>query len=179
MRPRFHFTPRQNWINDPNGLIYFNHKYHLFYQHNPLGNKWGNMSWGHAISTDLLNWEELPVAISKEPEFAIFSGSTVHDEENQRLVAIYTAHREENQSQNLAFSYDGGITWEQYDDNPVLDINYVDFRDPKVFRYQDNWVMSVVKPWEEKVSFYKSKNLIEWEFLSDFESDIKEEIQWE
>ena len=179
MRPQIHFTPNQNWINDPNGLIYFNSEYHLFYQHNPQGNKWGHMSWGHAKSRDLLSWQELPVAIKEQPDFAIFSGSAVHDEENRRLVAIFTAHRENNQSQHLAFSYDGGTTWKLFENNPVLDIGYVDFRDPKVMRYQNLWLMSVAKPWEEKVSFFSSSDLMNWKHLSDFETECKEDIQWE
>lgn len=179
MRPKFHFTPAQNWINDPNGLIFHKGEYHLFYQHNPLGNQWGHMSWGHAKSSDLLNWQHLPMAIPEQSTYAIFSGSAVFDEANNRLVAIYTAHQEQNQSQHLAFSYDDGLTWQQYDANPVLDIDYVDFRDPKVFRYQDHWIMAVVKPWEEVVCFYKSNDLITWQFLSEFGESKKDDIQWE
>ena len=89
-RPKKHFTPRANWINDPNGLIFHAGQYHLFFQHNPYENKWGHMSWGHAVSKDLINWTELNVAIAEQPDHAIFSGSAVFDKENDRLVAIYT-----------------------------------------------------------------------------------------
>ncbi|MGI9226374.1 MAG: glycoside hydrolase family 32 protein [Candidatus Nanopelagicaceae bacterium] len=165
-RPKKHFTPKANWINDPNGLIYHAGQYHLFFQHNPLENKWGHMSWGHAVSEDLINWRELPVAIPEQVDHAIFSGSAIFDEENNRLVAIYSGHKEGNQSQYLAFSYDGGITWR--DNTKVLDLKMADFRDPKVFRYKDKWVMSVAKSKELKISFFESTDLFNWKFLSDF-----------
>lgn len=172
-RPKKHFTPRANWINDPNGLIFHAGQYHLFFQHNPYENKWGHMSWGHAVSKDLINWEELPVAIPEQADHAIFSGSAVFDEENNRLVAIYSGHRFGNQSQYLAFSYDNGNTW---DGNiKVLDLNMADFRDPKVFRYREKWIMSVAKSREFKVSFFESKDLVNWKHLSDFTSpDIQD-----
>ena len=167
-RPKKHFTPRANWINDPNGLIFHAGQYHLFFQHNPFENKWGHMSWGHAVSKDLINWTELNVAIAEQPDHAIFSGSAVFDKENERLVAIYSGHRGGNQSQYLAFSYDNGNTW---DGNiKVLDLNMADFRDPKVFRYNDKWIMSVVKSKELKVSFFESTDLFNWNHLSDFHS---------
>jgi levanase/fructan beta-fructosidase len=165
-RPIKHFTPKNNWINDPNGLIYHGGYYHLFFQHNPFENKWGHMSWGHARSRDLINWEELPVAIPEQPDHAIFSGSAVFDEANNRLVAIYSGHKEGNQSQYISFSYDGGTTWQE--NIKVLDLNMADFRDPKVFRYENKWIMSVVKSKELKVSFFESADLITWNFLSDF-----------
>lgn len=167
-RPKKHFTPRANWINDPNGLIYHAGQYHLFYQHNPFENKWGHMSWGHAVSKDLVNWTELPVAIPEQADHAIFSGSAVFDEENNRLVAIYSGHRKGNQSQYLTFSYDNGLTWEE--NVKVLDLNMADFRDPKVFRYRDKWIMSVAKSRELKVSFFESNDLVNWKHLSDFTS---------
>ena len=167
-RPKKHFTPENNWINDPNGLIYHGGKYHLFFQHNPFENKWGHMSWGHATSTDLINWTELNVAIPEQSDHAIFSGSAVLDERNNRLVAIYTGHKEGNQSQYVAFSYDGGITWN--DNQKVLDLNMADFRDPKVFKYENKWVMSVAKSKEQEISFFESTDLINWNFLSDFHS---------
>ena len=174
MRPKKHFTPENNWINDPNGLIFHDGQYHLFFQHNPFENKWGHMSWGHAVSTDLINWKELPVAIPEQADHAIFSGSAVFDEANNRLVAIYTGHREGNQSQYLSFSFNGGLTWSE--NLKVLDLNMVDFRDPKVFMYQDRWIMSVAKPKEFKVAFFESKDLINWKHLSDFHSPEITEI---
>ena len=126
------------------------------------------MSWGHARSKDLMNWEELPIAIPEQPDHMIFSGSAVFDAQNNCLAAFYTAHREGNQSQHLAFSYDDGVTWQLYEKNPVLDLNLAEFRDPKVFKYQEHWIMVVVKAKEEKICFFASKDLINWEFLSDY-----------
>ena len=173
-RPIKHFTPKNNWINDPNGLIFHGGYYHLFFQHNPQENNWGHMSWGHAKSKDLINWEELPVAIPEQPDHAIFSGSAVFDEEHNRLVAFYTGHKEGNQSQYLAFSYDGGLTWSE--NQKVLDLEMADFRDPKVFRYENKWIMSVAKSKELKISFFESTDLIDWNFLSDFNSPEVGEI---
>ena len=99
-RPKKHFTPQNNWVNDPNGLIFHGGYYHLYFQHNPLENKWGHMSWGHARSKDLINWEELPVAINEQPENMIFSGSAVFDQDNNRIAAFYTSHKESNQYSN-------------------------------------------------------------------------------
>ena len=178
-RPQFHFTPQHNWMNDPNGLLYYKGRYHLFFQHNPKAIVWGNMSWGHALSTDLYSWEELPVAIACTEHSGIFSGSTVVDFkntsgfgtiENPPIVAIYTEHQndESNQSQCLAFSVDDGFTFTKYEGNPVLDVKVPNFRDPKVNWIDDRWVMTVALPLEFKISFYTSTNLKEWKHLSDF-----------
>jgi fructan beta-fructosidase len=122
-RPLYHFTAARNWINDPNGLVYLDGKYHLFYQYNPFGDRWGHMSWGHARSTDLLHWQELPVAIPEDPAYMIFSGSIVVDRENSShfgigpvapLVAVYTGFQRGPaalQNQQLAYSNDQGDTW--------------------------------------------------------------------
>jgi fructan beta-fructosidase len=181
-RPQYHFTPRQNWMNDPNGLVYYDGQYHLFFQHNPYGNTWGNMSWGHATSTDLVHWKHQPIAIREEGNEMIFSGSAVVDEKNTSgfgeeggkapMVAIYTSHYEEgegfNQAQSLAYSTDSGETWTKYEGNPVLDHETPDFRDPKVFRYKDKWVMVVALSTEHKVQLYESQNLKEWSLMSEF-----------
>jgi fructan beta-fructosidase len=179
-RPQFHFTPKTNWINDPNGLVYYKGKYHLFYQHNPFGNVWGHMSWGHAVSKDLLHWQHLPIAIPEENGIMIFSGTCVADINNTSglgkngtipLVAIYTGHIEGvNQSQHLAFSLDEGLTWIKYNKNPILDLNKKDFRDPKVFWHEQKkyWVMALMLPVEHMVQFYSSKNLFDWKLLSEF-----------
>jgi fructan beta-fructosidase len=178
-RPQFHFTPAVNWMNDPNGLVYYDGEYHLFFQFNPLGAKWGHMSWGHAVSTDLVRWEHLPVAIPEADGVMAFSGSAVVDWNNTSgfgrdgkppLVAIYTGHRETNQSQLLAYSNDRGRTWTGYAGNPVLDIGRKDFRDPKVFWHgpQQRWVMVLALPDEHKVRFYASPDLKRWQHLSDF-----------
>ena len=182
-RPQYHFTPAKNWMNDPNGPIYYKGEYHLFYQHNPFGNVWGHMSWGHAVSRDLVHWEHLPVAIPEENGIMIFSGSTVVDWHNSSglckeaiaaepscLVAIYTGHTEKLQTQNLAYSNDQGRTWTKYEGNPVLDLHMQDFRDPKVFWHEPShkWVMVAALPTEHKVRFFGSTDLKHWNALSDF-----------
>ena len=178
-RPQFHFSPEKNWMNDPNGLVYYDGEYHLFYQHNPFGPKWGHMSWGHAVSDDLVHWKHLPVALYEEDGVMIFSGSAVVDRKNTSgfgsndappLVAIYTGHTPENQSQHIAYSNDRGRTWTKFDGNPVIDLNMKDFRDPKVFWHEssEKWIMAVSLSQERKVHFYGSENLKEWGFLSEF-----------
>ena len=165
-RPEFHFTPAKNWMNDPNGLVWHKGEYHLFFQHNPFGREWGHMSWGHAVSKDLLHWEELPVAIQEGEDGAIFSGSAVSV--GDEIIAIYTRDKDRVQSQCIATSKDNGRTFTKFEGNPVLDLRMEHFRDPKVFRYQDNWVMAVVKAHEHVVCFYSSKDLVKWESLSEF-----------
>jgi sucrose-6-phosphate hydrolase SacC (GH32 family) len=180
-RPRAHFTPAQNWINDPNGLLYYKGKYHLFYQHNPSGILWGNMSWGHSVSSDLQSWEHLPVAIDCTDTTGIFSGSAVVDFNNTSgfgstdtppLIAIYTVHQndESNQSQHIASSLNEGLTWTKYADNPILDLGMKDFRDPKVSwnEFTQSWLMTIAKPQEYKIAFFSSPDLKNWEHLSDF-----------
>jgi len=182
-RPQYHFTPAKNWMNDPNGPVYYKGEYHLFYQYNPFGNDWGHMSWGHAVSRDLAHWQHLPVAIPEENGIMIFSGSTVVDWHNSSgfcneanaaepscLVAIYTGHTEKLQTQNLAYSNDRGRTWTKYSGNPVLDLHMKDFRDPKVFWHgpSHKWVMVAVLPTEHKVRFFGSADLKHWNALSDF-----------
>jgi fructan beta-fructosidase len=180
-RPRYHFTPDKNWINDPNGLIYYNGEYHLFFQYNPYGNQWGHMSWGHAVSPDLIHWKELSVAIPEEGNMGIFSGSAVMDpfftsgfgKEKGKvpMVAIYTADvPNTNQSQHIAYSLDSGRTFTKFAGNPVLDLGKKDFRDPKVFWHQPSqkWVMLVMWPHEKKVQFYNSKSLKAWTLMSEF-----------
>jgi fructan beta-fructosidase len=182
-RPQVHFSPRQNWTNDPNGLVYFHGEYHLFFQYNPFGDQWGHMSWGHAVSKDLLHWEELPVAIPEKNNVMIFTGSIVVDHENTSgfcqqgqdcLVAIYTGDSDtpqgHRQVQNVAFSVNRGRTWTQYAGNPVIDLHFADFRDPGVF-WDDTtrrWVMAVSLPKKHKVSFYFSTNLKEWTQSGEF-----------
>ena len=153
-------------MNDPNGLVWHQGEYHLFFQHNPFGTQWGHMSWGHAVSKDLLNWEELPVAIAEDQNGAIFSGSAVSVGDD--LVAIYTRHTETSQTQCIAISKDNGRTFEKYENNPVLDEDKKDFRDPKVFKYKNEWIMAVAQPHEHQISFYSSPNLITWKHLSNF-----------
>lgn len=196
-RPQFHFTPAKNWMNDPNGLVYYKGLYHLFYQYNPFGNSWGHMSWGHAVSKDLLHWQHLPVALAEENGVMIFSGSVVVDGMNTSgfcrnrnskdascLVAIYTGHIEgKSQTQHLAYSNDRGRTWTKYAGNPVLDIGYQDFRDPKVFWHEKTrkWVMVVSLSKERKVRFYGSEDLKSWHLLSEFgpEGVSEADVLWE
>ncbi|WP_411843730.1 glycoside hydrolase family 32 protein [Salinicoccus sp. HZC-1] len=176
-RPQFHFTPEKNWINDPNGLVYHEGEYHLFYQCNPYSNEHKDMHWGHAISADLYHWEEQDIALAPDELGTIFSGSAVVDKNNTSglfksdlggLVAIFT-HDGENQQQSIAYSEDKGRTWKKYDGNPVIpNTEIIDFRDPKVFWHEDNqqWVMSLACG--DHIQFYSSANLIEWTYLSSF-----------
>jgi len=177
-RPAFHFTPDHNWTNDPNGLVYFKGEYHLFYQYNPYANKWGHMSWGHAVSKDLIEWEHLAVAIEEYTDAAgnsvmIFSGSAVVS--NDTIVAVYTSHIHRNgeqirQNQSIAYSIDSGRTFTRYEKNPVVDIGRRDFRDPKVFWYepQKKWIMAAVVPDLHKVQLHESRDLKAWMLLSEF-----------
>lgn len=184
-RPAYHFSPAKNWLNDPNGLVFHKGVYHLFFQHNPLGNGWGNMSWGHATSKDLVHWEEQPVAIPFDATEGVFSGSVVVDHENRSgfgtkkkpaMVAIYTSAytaasgRDGIQAQSLAYSRDDGQTWTKYSGNPVIDIGSREFRDPKVFWYEPakEWRMVAVIAADHKVTIWRSANLKDWTKLSDF-----------
>lgn len=180
-RPQVHFTPAVNWMNDPNGLVYHDGEYHLFYQYNPYGIQWGNMSWGHAVSENLVHWTHLPVAIPEQEGEMAFSGSAVVDHGNTSglgtagnppMVAIFTGHHpaEGLQTQDLAYSTDRGRTWTRYEGNPVLDIGASDFRDPNVFWYapEEKWVMIVALSPQRKVQFYESPNLKEWSLMSEF-----------
>ncbi|ADG76278.1 Glycosyl hydrolase family 32 domain protein [Cellulomonas flavigena DSM 20109] len=180
-RPVVHFAPQRHWVNDPNGPVWYDGQYHLFFQHNPLGDTWGHMSWGHAVSTDLVTWEERPLAIPWSEREHIFSGTVVVDEGNTSglgtpgttpLVAAYTSWDPLTgiQSQSVASSLDAGETWTAYEGNPVLDIGSREFRDPKVFRYEAGgyWVMAVALAEERIIRFYRSHDLIRWTHLSDF-----------
>jgi fructan beta-fructosidase len=179
LRPQFHFSPEINWMNDPNGLVFHDGEYHLFHQYNPAGNSWGHMSWGHAVSTDLTHWKHLPLAIPEVNGIMAFSGSCVVDHTNSSgfgdgkhppMVAIYTGHGHGKQVQNLAYSNDKGRTWTQYKQNPVLNLNKADFRDPKVFWHQPTrrWVMVVSLAVEKVLVFYGSDDLKSWKELSRF-----------
>lgn len=178
-RPLIHYSPRENWMNDPNGLIRHKGIYHLFYQYNALGSTGGNASWGHATSKDLTHWVEQPVAIPMDQTEEVWSGSVVYDEANTSglgtgqgpLVAIYTSAVKATgvQRQSIAYSNDDGATWTKYADNPVLDIGSHNFRDPKVFQYTDGtWRMVVVLSDQHKVSIYSSADLKTWKHESDF-----------
>jgi fructan beta-fructosidase len=192
-RLQYHFSPPQNWTNDPNGLVYYKGEYHLFYQFNPFGSKWGHMSWGHAVSADLLHWHDLPVALEEENGIMIFSGSAVVDEHNSSglcsknggdvscLIAIYTGHTPERQTQNIAFSNDRGRTWTKYKGNPVIDLHLKNFRDPKVLWYEagKKWVMVTALSDQHKLRLFESHDLIHWNALSDFGPAGAVEGVWE
>lgn len=186
-RPALHYAARNTWLNDPNGLIFHDGVYHLYYQNNPFDNVWGNMSWGHATSTDLLTWTEHPVAIACDGHEDIFSGSIVHDRTNSSgfgtaattpLVAIYTSAYKPGsphsgvQAQSLAYSLDGGYSWTKHAGNPVLNRGSAEFRDPKVIRYDGEggsyWVMVAVEAKDFQVVLYRSDDLKTWEPLSTF-----------
>ncbi len=194
-RPQFHFTPPKNFMNDPNGLVYYKGEYHLFYQYNPQGTEWGHMSWGHAVSTDMLHWKNLPVAIPEAAgQYMIYSGSAVVDWHNASglcasadagdpscLIAIYTAAGTNLQRQHLAFSNDRGRTWTNYSGNPIADLKQPDFRDPKVFWYeaQKKWVMVAVLADERKAVFFESRDLKNWVLRGSFEAGNNDKGQWE
>ena len=193
-RPQVHFSPREHWTNDPNGLVYFHGEYHLFFQFNPLGDVWGHMSWGHAVSADLLHWRELPVAIPEKDGEMVFTGSVVVDRKNtsgfcaagkECLVAVYTGYRksekETRQVQDIAYSVDEGRTWTRYEKNPVLDLQLEDFRDPSVFWEErtGQWVMAVSLPKEHRIRLYGSANLKAWTLLSEFGPAGNVEGDWE
>ena len=178
-RPQFHFSPRRGWNNDPNGLVYCEGEYHLFFQHNPYERDWGNMHWGHAVSRDLLHWQELDEALYPDGHGTMFSGSAVIDYDNTAgfnkgktpaMVAIYTADGSEKQVQCIAYSLDKGRTWTKYSGNPVIDSkekwNSRDTRDPKVFWYAPgkHWVMVLFE--RDGHSIYNSENLKDWTYCS-------------
>ena len=174
-RPAVHFTPQRMWMNDPNGMIYHNGLYHLFYQFHPHSMIWGPMHWGHATSRDLLTWEHHDVALYPDALGAMFSGCCVNDRQNtsglfagasdNNLVAVFS---HDCQTQGLATSTDGGFTWQHYSGNPVLPAVKEDFRDPKVIWHEptSRWIMVISA--HRECHFYTSENLIEWTFASAF-----------
>ena len=190
-RPQFHFTPEANWMNDPNGMVFYEGEYHLFYQYYPEGNTWGPMHWGHAVSEDLMHWEHLPIALYPDEHGLIFSGSAVVDWKNTSgfgegdkppLVAIFSYHdmakeqaglEDDFQTQGIAYSNDKGRTWTKYEGNPVIDNPGIrDFRDPKVIWYEDtkSWIMVVAAL--DHLMIYGSKDLKSWSVLSKFGKNI-------
>lgn len=189
MRPRYHFSPARNWLSDPNGLVHDGTWWHLFYQYNPMGTDWGSMSWGHAVSIDLVHWEELPPALLADNARAVYSGSAVIDHANSAglghgaMVALYTAAamRAPHQAQALAWSTDNGTTWAEHPDNPLLDLGMADFRDPYVFRHDetDSWIMVVVKAAEQVAQIYRSPDLQRWTLASEIGAGSAPGRVWE
>ncbi|MFD1769189.1 2,6-beta-D-fructofuranosidase [Sphingobacterium suaedae] len=178
-RPQFHFTTRRGWINDPNGLVYYDGEYHLFYQHNPYEREWENMHWGHAVSKDLVHWEELPDALYPDSTGTMFSGSAVIDYDNTAgynvegtpaMIAFYTADSPDKQVQCMAYSLNKGRSWIKYEQNPLIDSKHIwnskDTRDPKVFWYKrgGHWVMVLNE--RDGHSIYTSSDLKEWKYES-------------
>jgi levanase/fructan beta-fructosidase len=174
-RPVYHHTPAYGWMNDPNGMFYKDGVWHLYYQHNPYGSQWENMTWGHSTSTDLVNWKFEGEAIVPDALGTIFSGSAVVDHDNDAgfgrgaIIAYYTSAGRA-QKQCMAVSTDNGKTFKKYEDNPVLVSNIPDFRDPHVFRYDDGqtkkWVMIVSEG--QHMKLFSSSNLKTWTFESNF-----------
>jgi len=189
-RPQFHFSPPTQWMNDPNGMFYYEGEYHLFYQHYPDSNVWGPMHWGHAVSTNMVHWENLPIALYPDSLGYIFSGSAVVDWNNTSgfgtngqppIVAVFTYHDPAGasngsntyQTQGIAYSLDKGRSWIKYEENPVIPnpgIN--DFRDPKVtwLAEFDKWIMTLAV--KDHIEFYASEDLKNWDKLGEFGQDI-------
>lgn len=179
-----HYAPPRNWMNDPNGLVHHDGRYHLYYQYNPYAPVHDDMSWGHASSTDLVTWEDHPVALWCSEQEEVYSGSVVVDAEgvsgyggpdSPALLAFYTAHQRgaRRQTQCVAYSLDGGLTWTRHADNPVLDRGSADFRDPKVLRWQRpdgsaSWIMVAVEAAHREVHLFGSDDLLTWAPLSVF-----------
>ena len=189
-RPQIHFTPQAHWMNDPNGMVYFNNQYHLFYQYYPDSTVWGPMHWGHATSKDLVRWQHQPVALFPDSLGYIFSGSAVADVNNTSgfgkdgkipLVALFTHHDPAGekagsstyQNQSIAYSLDEGKTWTKYAANPVLkNPGIKDFRDPKVMWYEPGkkWIMTLATL--DHITFYSSPNLKDWKEESKIGKDF-------
>lgn len=185
-RPQLHFSPKEKWMNDPNGMVYHNGEYHLFYQYYPDSTIWGPMHWGHAVSSDLVHWTHLPIALYPDNLGMIFSGSAVMDKNNSSgfgatdnppMVAIFTYHdaegdkegRNDFQTQGLAYSIDNGRTWTKYKNNPIIkNPGQRDFRDPKVFWHEESkkWVLILVAG--DHAELYGSPDLKSWKKLSEF-----------
>ncbi len=188
-RPQIHFTPAKNWMNDPNGMVYADGVYHLFYQYNPQANDWGNMSWGHATSNDMIHWTEHTVALTRDELGDIFSGSAVIDQNNTggfgagAMVAFYTSSSDAGQQQSLAYSLDGGKNFSRYKGNPIIKNNNDRQRDPKVFWHTESkqWIMALAKGWSKGIEFWGSTNMTSWTKLSEFVVELpgRPNIQWE
>lgn len=189
-RPQYHFSPEANWMNDPNGLVFFDGEYHLFYQYYPDSTVWGPMHWGHAVSSDLIRWRHLPVALYPDSLGYIFSGSAVVDinntsgfgtAEEPAMVAIFTYHdpvmekkgSEIFQTQGIAYSVDKGRTWIKYQGNPVLKNPGIrDFRDPKMFWNDEIGKWELILAVKDRVHIYSSPDIKNWTFESEFGKGI-------
>ena len=187
-RPQMHYTPSKFWVNDPNGLVYKDGVWHLYYQYNPIGNVWGNMSWGHATSTDLMHWEEQQVVLQRDGLGDIFSGSCIVDANNTAgfgagaIIAMYTSAGA-SQQQSLAYSNDGGMTFTKYSGNPVIPDSRGNFRDPKVFWNKDTqcWTALLATGYDLSAEVWTSPNMKQWTRRSTLTSSLSylQGKQWE
>ena len=170
-RPQYHHTPAYGWMNDPNGMFYKDGVYHLYYQYNPYGSMWENMTWGHSTSRDLIHWEAQPLAIEPDALGDIFSGSCVVDKKNNQVVAFYTSAGKA-QVQSMAISKDNGQTFEKYAANPVLVSTEEDFRDPKAFWNPEIQRWNLILAAGQEMRIYSSKDLKEWQYESSFGKEL-------
>ena len=172
-RPLYHHTPAYGWMNDPNGMFFKDGVWHLYFQHNPYGSQWENMTWGHSTSTDLIHWTFHGDPIQPDAWGSIFSGSSVVDKNNtagfgeNAIVALYTSAGE-NQTQSMAYSTDNGKTFTKYDGNPIITSNVPDFRDPHMFWNEDIKKWNMILAAGQQMNIYSSDNLKDWKFESSF-----------
>jgi fructan beta-fructosidase len=183
-RPQFHLTAQKGWLNDPNGLVFYKGVYHLFFQHNPFGTNWGNMTWGHAVSSDLVHWQQLQNALEPDALGTMFSGSAVVDWQDttgfgrEALVAIYTAaggtseaSKDKPFTQCLAYSNDAGKSWLKYQGNPVQEHLRGSNRDPKVIWHEETkrWVIALFLDEPHHFALFASKDLKSWQHLQNLD----------
>ena len=175
-RPVYHHTPAYGWMNDPNGMFYKDGVWHLYFQHNPYGSQWENMTWGHSTSTDLMHWKFEGEAMLPDALGTVFSGSAVVDADNtagfgrNAVVAMYTSAAE-NQTQSLAYSTDNGATFKKYEGNPVITSNVPDFRDPHMFWNDDIKKWNMILAAGQQMNIYSSSDLKQWTYESSFGSE--------
>ena len=170
-RPAYHHTPAYGWMNDPNGMFYKDGVFHLYYQYNPYGSQWENMTWGHSTSRDLIHWEAQPIAIEPDALGDVFSGSCVVDKRNNEVVAMYTSAGK-SQVQSIAFSKDNGQTFEKYAGNPVLVSSEEDFRDPKAFWNPEIQKWNLILAVGQEMRIYSSADMKEWTYESSFGKEL-------
>ena len=172
-RPIYHHTPAYGWMNDPNGMFYKDGVWHLYFQHNPQGSQWENLSWGHSTSTDLIHWKFQGDPVQPDAWGMIFSGSSVVDKDNTAgfgngaIVALYTSAAE-SQTQSMAYSTDNGKTFTKYDGNPIITSNVPDFRDPHMFWNEDIKKWNMILAAGQQMNIYSSENLKDWKYESSF-----------
>ena len=172
-RPQYHHSPAYGWMNDPNGMFYKDGEFHLYYQFNPYGSQWENMTWGHSTTKDLIHWEAQPIAIEPDAIGSIFSGSCVVDKNNTSgfgkgtIVAFYTSAGQ-HQTQSMAYSTDNGKTFKKYENNPILTSDIPDFRDPKVFWNPEIQKWNLILAAGQEMRIYSSPNLKDWTYESSF-----------